>query len=180
MQILNVSANHWITISTIGIKPGCVNIFNSIPHGSVPYGTKEQFAAILCSEQDYIRLTFKKVQLQHGHADCSGFAVAFTTALCSGVDPTEVNLVQHRLRVHLQECLEKGSMTHFPHTDRKIHYRGKERTETFKVHCVCQQPEGGKMIQCNECSRWFHSLCVTTSSTVWRNIDPVWSCASCS
>ena len=35
VQILNVSSNHWILISTIGCPPATVNVYDSL-HGTLP------------------------------------------------------------------------------------------------------------------------------------------------
>ena len=142
MQILNVSNNHWVTISC---KPGTVNVFDSIPNNSVSSRTKEQIAAILFSEKNDIQLQFKQVQVQQGNSDCGAFAVAFATALCSGKDPTEINFIQHQLRTHLMSCLVENNLTDFPQTERKRTKAKRERTEHFNIYCVCRQPEGGKM-----------------------------------
>ena len=142
--------------------------------------TKEQIAAILFCEEQTITLYFKQVQVQRGHADCGLFAIAFATALCSGKDPTEINFIQHQLRKHLQECLVERDIAGFPQTRRKRTPGKTERTENFQVYCVCRQPEGGEMIECNACQEWFHDLCVKTSTFVWKKSDAVWFCNACS
>ena len=77
-----------------------------------------------------IQLHFKQVQVQHGYNDCGVFAVAFATALCSGKDPSEINFVQHKLRTHLMNCLQRGSLTDFPQTQRK---RTKQRKSELNI-----------------------------------------------
>ena len=42
--------------------------------------------------------------------------------------------------------------------------------QVSKVYCVCRQPEGGKIIQCNTCSEWFHNLCIRANSLVWKKL----------
>jgi len=46
VQILNKSDYHWFTISTVGCKPGVVNIYDSASKHTV-YRNKEEIAAIL-------------------------------------------------------------------------------------------------------------------------------------
>ena len=60
VQVLNVSNNHWVTISNIGCKPGTVNVFDSLPNNSVSSRTKEQIAAIVFSEKKDIQLQYSK------------------------------------------------------------------------------------------------------------------------
>ena len=77
VQVLNVSGCHWITISTIGCQQSIVNVYDSIPSCSVPLRTKEQIAAIICTQAKKIILEFPAVQSQHGSSDCGLFALAF-------------------------------------------------------------------------------------------------------
>ena len=78
-EFVQMSNDHWVTISNIGCKPGTVNVFDSIPNNSV---------SSLLSETYDIQLQFKQVQVQRGNSDCGVFAVAFATALCPGKDPS--------------------------------------------------------------------------------------------
>ena len=178
MQILNVSNNHWITVSNIGCSPGTVNIYDSISSNSLPSRTKEQIAAILFHDKTHIRLQFKQVQTQHGSSDCGVFAIAFATALCSRKDPTEINFIQHQLRSHLMHCLLQRDVTDFPQAQRKRRAR-QEITDLIEIHCVCRQPGQGSMIQCSARYEWFHAVCVETKTSVWTNEDSVWFCNKC-
>ena len=42
IQILNISNNHWLTVSNIGCSQGHVNVYDSIPSGNIPERTKRQ------------------------------------------------------------------------------------------------------------------------------------------
>ena len=144
MQVLNVSDNHWITISNIGCGPGIVNVFDSIPQSSVSSCTKEQIAAILFSEEHTISLHFKQVQVQRGHADCGLFAIAFATALCSAKYPTEINFIQHQLRKHLQKCLVERDITGFPQTRKREHQERQREQTISRCTVFAGNPRGGK------------------------------------
>ena len=183
VQILNVSNNHWITISNIGCKSGHINVYDSMGTNCVPPRTKEQVAAILFSNKKKILLKYKQVQVQvqRGASDCGAFAIAFATALCSGKDPTDINFIQHKLRSHLKNCLMQNSIIEFPQMLRKrVKGKKKEATEDYEIHCVCRQPDGGSMIQCDACNEWFHDACIETNTRVWKNLDSVWLCITCS
>ena len=181
VQILNVSNNHWITISNIGCQSGHINVYDSMGTNCVPPRTKEQVAAILFSNKKKILLKYKQVQVQRGASDCGAFAIAFATALCSGKNPTDIYFIQHKLRFHLKDCLMQRNITGFPQMLRKrVKGKKKEATEDYEIHCVCRQPDGGNMIQCDDCKQWFHDMCITTNTRVWKNLDSVWLCIICS
>ena len=44
----------WITCSTVGCKPGEVNVFDSMLGNDLPDGTKVQIAPLLCTSQKQI------------------------------------------------------------------------------------------------------------------------------
>ena len=111
----------------------------------------------------------------------NGIYIAFATALCSGKDPTDIDFIQHKLRSHLKNCLMQNSITEFPQMLRKrVKGKKKEATEDYEIHCVCRQPDGGSMIQCDACNEWFHDACIETNTRVWKNLDSVWLCITCS
>ena len=116
VQVLNVSVCHWITISTIGCQQGVVNVYDSIPSCSVPLRTKEQIAAIICTQAKKIILEFPAVQSQRGSSDCGLFALAFATSLCLGL---QTNYIQHTLRSHLLDCFTQRLISAFSRTTRK-------------------------------------------------------------
>jgi hypothetical protein len=99
VQVLNVSGCHWITISTIGCQQGVVNVYDSIPSCSVPLRTKEQIAAIICTQAKKIILEFPAVQSQRGSSDCGLFALAFATSLCLGQNPLHTTTFNIRCAV---------------------------------------------------------------------------------
>ena len=178
VQVLHTNGCHWITISTIGLKAGHVNIYDSQLSYDVPMRTKEQIAAILHSQDLEICLHFEDVQVQRGSSDCGLFALAFATSLCHGEDPGQLNYVQHELREHLLVCLQNRTITPFP---RRIRKRKKIKARSqvvLQLHCYCRLPESGKMIQCDRCHIWFHTTCInSTPKTFKKNIE--WFCSRC-
>ena len=130
VQVLNVSGCHWITISTIGCQQGVVNVYDSIPSCSVPLRTKEQIAAIICTQAKKIILEFPAVQSQRGSSDCGLFSLAFATSLCLGQNPVQTNYIQHTLRSHLLDCFTQRVISAFPRTTRKkkVSYHPTSRT----------------------------------------------------
>ena len=53
------------------------------------------------------------MQWQSGGSDSGLFPLAFTTSLCSGIDPITVTFTQSQMRPHLLLCIEKRSMSMF-------------------------------------------------------------------
>ena len=51
---------------------------------------------------------------QHGNTDCGLYAIAYTTELAFGHDPTDFTFDQSQLRDHLLNCLTSRTITRFP------------------------------------------------------------------
>ena len=62
VQILHSGGRHWVTASTIGTQPGHVRIYDSL-YSDLPFSTKEQIAAIVCSSGPEITLEYANVQV---------------------------------------------------------------------------------------------------------------------
>lgn len=63
LQILHTSQDHWLTISTIGVKHPIVKIYDSL-FNYLPNLAKAQIASLLCSKQDIIEAHIMDVKLQ--------------------------------------------------------------------------------------------------------------------
>ena len=71
VQILHDGHGHWLTISSIGGKPGNtdISVYDSMYLSGGSYA-KKQIAAIVCSKENTITLNMRNVQLQAGGSDC--------------------------------------------------------------------------------------------------------------
>ena len=100
--------------------------------------------------------------MQNGTSDCGLYAIAFATAIAFGDDPASCLFDAQKMRQHLYYCLEAGKLEPFPHRSR---LGGHVKNED--VYCVCRMPEmhSVSMIECTQCSKWFHS-CVEVSDTI--------------
>ena len=180
VQILNKSDNHWFTISTIGCKPGVVNIYDSASK-YITRRNKEEIAALLNTGEDTITIQYMNVQHQYGGSDCGLFALAFATTLSTGMDPTACTFNQELMREHFLSCINKGQLDHFPlkHTRRPILQPVK--LESFDIHCHCRMPENprDRMILCNgSCKQWYHDTCEHVEDNIW-NSRLRWYCTNC-
>ena len=72
VQVLNMSGNHWITISTVGCPRG---VFSG----------------------KSITIHHMHMQHQAGCSDCGLFALATATAICNGMDPGALNYLQRQM-----------------------------------------------------------------------------------
>ena len=98
-QILNVYGSHWLTISNIGCPTGTINVYDSLPNCYLSSDTKRQIAAILfLTDQRKITVNFVDVQIQSNGSDCGVYALAFTTSLYCGDDPSKINYRSHKFR----------------------------------------------------------------------------------
>ncbi len=74
------------------------------------------------SKSDAILFRYANVQQQKCSSDCGLFACAFATALCLGVDVTNITFEQSEMRTHMKNCLQKRKPELF-HTERRISHR---------------------------------------------------------
>ena len=60
------------------------------------------------------KFTSVDMQVQEGNIDCGLFAIAVATDFAYGNDPANVIFEQNRMRNHVLENLESGSLQPFP------------------------------------------------------------------
>ena len=104
IQILNINNNHWITISTNGVPPSTVKVYDS-NHGQLPRHEQKLVADIMQSCQPDIVIHYIDVQKQANTSDCGLFSIAFATALTFGQDPAMTYFDQEKMRQHVINCM---------------------------------------------------------------------------
>ena len=128
-------------MSTVGCKPSQIHVYDSL-HGSLNTLTKKLIADLMQSQQKHIEVCYADVQWQSGASDCSLYAIAFATSICTGVDATTITFDQHKMRCHLIDCLQSNAMTMFP--QRNWMCRPKPfKKEHISVYCVCRLIDEG-------------------------------------
>ena len=178
MQILHMNNNHWITISSIGCSPGCIKLYNSMQL-PIPSSIKQTIAELIHTQRKQITIEHINTQLQQGESECGLFAIAIATALCHGQDPQQMEFAQAQMREHLLNALEIKKISPFPC---KLVSRNKKvlRKEYVRVYCTCRLPNNGKqMVQCLECSMWYHVPYVQCPRSVLTTKNEPWSCKNC-
>ena len=179
IQILHNGEDHWVTISTIGLPSGHVNVFDSL-YDTCNSFIIEQICAILCTPNDAVHLHFMDTVKQTNHSDCGLYAIAFAVDLCSGQDVCKRNYSAVLMRPHLLNCLQNRRFTPFPASDRPISSRAIAQKKSVHVRCYCRMPDAGLMIQCDSCKEWFHKECdISIPKEAWNNKKYKWNCKKC-
>ena len=109
VQFLHVEGNHWITISNIGEKENCVNLYDSLYNG-VSQETKELIANYM--NKDKVKINVINVQQQENNSDCGVFTIAYAQCLLEGKNPAEYDFIHPRK--HLAQYLPTGCLPKFP------------------------------------------------------------------
>ena len=112
VQILHTGNSHWVCISSVGCLPGHVNLYDSLYDSVLSPEIEEQAKDLLGGRLEALNLM--PVQQQRNGSDCGVFAIAFSTCLVFGEDPTFVNFDIVKMRPHLAACLRNGRMSLFP------------------------------------------------------------------
>ena len=82
-------------------------------HTSVNSGATKQTASILMSDDKSTLFRIRPFQKQRRGTNCGLFAVAATTSICNGRDPSTLHFGQHAMRRHMYDCLVKGHLNPF-------------------------------------------------------------------
>jgi hypothetical protein len=181
IQVLYTGRNHWVTVSTLGYGSDSsqVDIFDSLPP-KVTDSLQNQIAALLCTKEQNITLQYKQYQQQNGSKDCGLYALAFAAMLASGNHPSAVHFNQSSMRKHLHCSLNNDNLFPFPISrSRRAIQQFTRHIINVPVYCYCRMPEifSSRMIQCDNCSSWFHiGICVKAR----RRLKKKWICKNCS
>ena len=174
VQILNVSGNHWITVSDIDCPMDTAVVYDSL-HCGIESSYQDKFLCqmgyMLMPRSRHVTLLTADIQKQEGNSDCGLFAVAVATSLCCDVLPQDNTWKQSEMHKHLARFFIEGVLTEFPMSSRSRDHQCYFDSWTFEVFCHCRQPYITRvyMVQCNECLDWFHWGCEKISRVVRKN-----------
>ena len=107
------------------------------------------------------------------------FALAFSTSLCIVEQPSEKRYSQKDLRTHLYSLFDSDSsspQSFLSSNWQKIPANLVKITMVVSVFCHCCLPEEGNMIECCQCSEWYHE---NTDEEVWEKEETDWVCKEC-
>ena len=109
VQILHIDGNHWVTISTVGLSPGHVEVFD-ILYREISPNLREKVFKIMSTED--VRFSMPSIVQQENTSDCGVFAVAAAAEVF--YSRRRFNFCTKKSRNHLLACLKKGKMSPFP------------------------------------------------------------------
>eukprot|EP00731_Ephydatia_muelleri_P009172 Em0004g1510a len=177
VQILHNGEDHWLTISTLGLPSGHVNIYDSLYQTCTDHAI-DQMCSIIFTPNNAVYLHFTDVDKQTNSSDCGLYAIAYATGLCCGEEVCSRKYDMMVMRQHLLKCLESGRMTAFPSSYRE---NGPiVANKMIKVRCYCRLPDSGVMIQCSSCKEWFHKKCDSSiPRKAWSDLKFKWHCKMC-
>ena len=145
--------------------------------------TVNQICSIVRSQKKSVTIEIMDVLKQRGCTDCGLFALAFSTSLCIGELPSKKEYSQRDLRAHLYNTFdsERSPLQPFPSSNRqKMPANLVKKTMVVPVFCHCRLPEEGNMIECCQCSEWYHEKCEFVDEEVWEKEEIDWVCKVCS
>ena len=178
VQILNLSASHWITISTVDCPLGTIRVYDSLQLG-LNSSLKRLIADLMFHQGKKIKIEYVNMQQQRGPNDCGLFAIATATALCNGIDPNKLEFTQKGMRQHFANAIEMKMLSPFPASRVSARQPIVYLAEYLRVYCVCRQLSRSPMIECSSCSEWFHTDCVRAPVDVMKDKELPWFCDSC-
>ena len=180
VQILHSSGCHWVAVARLGSQEQEIEVYDSL-YTSLPMRVKECLAGIVYSYKPSLTLKYMNVQRQRNLDDCGIHAIATVTALCHGVDPTQVTFDPKKLRSHFIECLTRKKMSMFPiHKNHGRKVKRCKKTEEVDIYCTCCKPFAGKnMASCDMCGEWFHQACEVIPNDVFLQKRSAWYCSKC-
>ena len=156
-------------------------MFDSV-NDDITSDTVNQICSIVRSQKKSITIEIMDVLKQRGCVDCGLFALAFSTSLCIGEQPSEKRYSQKDLRAHLYSVFDSDSSSpqSFPSSNRqKVPANLVKKTMVVPVFCHCHLPEEGNMIECCQCLEWYHEKCENIDEEVWEKEEIDWVCKGC-
>ena len=182
LQIHHINNNHWVTSSSIGNE---VVVYDSrFAGGDLSPSLTHQLALLYRTYADedengaVISLSIPSVQQQVGANDCGLIAIAFAVHAANEDNVQEIEFDQAQMRGHLVKCFTKKKMLPFPTLDVRRPRRSLFPGREIELLCFCLMPETyDDMIECDNCSKWFHINCVNLRS-IPGEMD-IWHCPKC-
>ena len=181
VQVLNIG-DHWITATNMLTRNNClIYWFDSLHGRNISPSTAMQLSSLLRRQtNDYIQLIHRACPLQYTWSRlCGYYALAAAYAVCSGSDPTGREYDAQTMVDVIDRNIQTGRVDQVPSaTQGPAKTRMRQRIP--KLHCNCHQPSAGKMIQCTNCTNWFHVDCVSVTARQLRRLSAAWNGPCCS
>ena len=175
---------HWLTVTNQDCLPGHINIYCSLQLIPSPQCV-ETICRLFKFQTRSLTLDVLNTHRQTGTVDCGLFAVAYADMLARKQDPCNAIFDQSRMRAHLSRCLKNQNMETFPLKLNRSPRRRVIRTKTETLFCCCRSmyTAGDPMIQCDQCSEWYHQQCLVIDDNVFEQYSQQsvnYKCPKCS
>ena len=160
----------------------CVYVYDSLNSGTITTKTSEKLASMLQCDQPEIHIVIQSVQQQNNVVDCGVFAIAFTTSLAYGEDPSDIIYDQTVLRSHFLKCLKQEKMETFSRSNRLLRtLKCRYKELSIEVFCLCRLPykRNAKMAECSKCSQWYHQVCDNIPTIAFTDSNAEYFCQAC-
>ena len=108
IQIIHNNAHHWILLSSFN---GEVKIFDSL---NTDPTIETQIKQLFSLDNTFPQYQLSPCHKQVGTTDSGDFVTAYSIDILFGNNPSEIVYDQSKLRQHLVDCFEKGTLTVFP------------------------------------------------------------------
>ena len=124
--------------------------------------TLKMMSKLLYCQEKSFTVQILNLYIQTRVSDCALYAMTVATSMASNADPASVIFDQVDLRSHFRQCMETGKVARFPVTKKRRPVSCILATKECFVYCYCRMSDSGElMICCNQCSDWFHQVCIT-------------------
>lgn len=178
VQIININDNHWITASNIFCGTNEISIYDSM-NTVINKNTQQKLSWLLRPQTPKFVIKRPFVQMQRSSSNCGLFAVAFASVLCEGVRPEECEFQERTMRKSLYRALKNQTAPVFVH--KSIQAKPERDKVEVEVHCICRTSHNREvMVQCSNCSNWYHPSCVNVPQKALDTTSEQWNCQNCS
>ncbi|CAC5424291.1 Protein mono-ADP-ribosyltransferase PARP15 [Mytilus coruscus] len=139
IQIINVSGQHWVTLSNIGCPRNNVRVFDSWKRHLQGDTKRAIFAIMDRDSKGQVFVDLCQFQRQRNDADCGCFAAASMVAIANGMEPSKLIWDTRTLRSHFVQCLNQSQMKPFPLYQDSPPSMLPQKTYTLTVCPSCKQ-----------------------------------------
>ena len=90
LQIINISQNHWVLVSTMGCKEDTIKLYDSLCNSTIGSETINIIASLFRFKTQSFTVKVMDIARQVGLQDCGLYAIAFMISLSHKEDPTVI------------------------------------------------------------------------------------------
>ena len=113
IQVLYNGSAHWICVFNFDrnrSENSTCYILDSLSRGKIAKNVEKKICALLICKEPVIKVATNLVQQQENGVDCGVFAIAYTTSLALGKNPSLCSYSVSLMRQHLVSCLGKENV----------------------------------------------------------------------